>query len=118
LLICLTRKDFAVTHSASWTLQDAKAQFSQVVAAAVRGQVQHVTKHGKEAVVILSANEFAALKSGRVTAPVSFIGHLLAMPKQAVAKQVVAKVGTAKGRGGQRGAAPRARITLREVDLT
>ena len=107
-----------MTHSPSWTLQDAKAQFSQVVAAAVRGQVQHVTKHGKEAVVILSANEFAALKSGRVTAPASFIDHLLAIPKQAVHKQALAKAGAAKGSGGQRDAAPRARITLREIDLT
>lgn len=102
-----------MTHSASWTLQDAKAQFSHVVAAAVRGQVQRVTKHGKEAVVVISATEFAALKSGRVTAPASFIDHLLAMPKLAAPKIRVAKDGI-----GQRVAAPRARITLRELDLT
>lgn len=102
-----------MTHSTSWTLQDAKAQFSHVVAAAVRGQAQRVTKHGKEAVVIISAAEFAALKSGRVTAPVSFIDHLLAMPRKAVPKADVAKAS-----GGERGAAPRARIALRELDLT
>ncbi len=102
-----------MNHTASWTLQDAKAQFSQVVAAAVRGQAQRVTKHGKEAVVIISATEFAALKNGRVTAPASFIDHLLAMPKQTAPKG-----GAAKGSGGQRGASARARIALRELDLT
>ena len=101
-----------MTHSTSWTLQDAKAQFSQVVSAAVRGQAQRVTKHGKEAVVIISAAEFAALKSGRVTAPVSFIDHLLAMPKPATAQTKVAKSADVK-----RGLAPRVRITLRELDL-
>lgn len=102
-----------MTHSASWTLQDAKSQFSHVVAAAVRGQVQRVTKHGKEAVVVISATEFAALKSGRMTVPASFIDHLLAMPKRAAPK-----TGTAQASGGRRGVAARARITLRELDLT
>lgn len=102
-----------MTDSASWTLQDAKAQFSRVVAAAVRGQVQRVTKHGKEAVVVISANEFAALKSGRVSAPASFVDHLLGMPKQA-ASTIVAT----NGRATRPGAATRARIVLREVDLT
>lgn len=102
-----------MTHYTSWTLQDAKAQFSHVVAAAVRGQAQRVTKHGKEAVVIISATEFAALKSGRMTTPVSFIDHLLAMPKPAVQKPEAAKT-TSR----QPDAAPRARIALRELDLT
>lgn len=99
-------------HSASWTLQDAKAQFSQVVAAAVRGQVQRVTKHGKEAVVVVSATEFAALKSGRVNAPASFIDHLLAMPKQSTAK-----TGAVKGDSARRALPTRARIAMRELDL-
>jgi antitoxin Phd len=102
----------SANHAALWTLQDAKAQFSQVVAAAVRGQAQRVTKHGKEAVVIISATEFAALKSGRTTAPASFVDHLLAMPKHAPDAQV------AKTRQNLRQVAPRAQITLRELDLT
>ena len=101
-----------MSHSASWTLQDAKARFSQVVAAAVRGQVQRVTKHGKEAVVVISATEFEALRSGRVTAPASFIDHLLAMPRQ-----TASKTGTAKGDSAGRGAPTRARMVLRELDL-
>ncbi len=101
-----------MTDSASWTLQDAKAQFSRVVAAAVRGQAQRVTKHGKEAVVVVSAAEFAALKSGRVTAPASFIDHLLGMPKQAASNATATR-----GRATRRGAATSARIVLRDVDL-
>ena len=101
-----------MTHSASWTLQDAKAQFSRVVAAAMRGQAQRVTKHSKEAVVVISAAEFAALKSGRVTTPASFVDHLLAMPKQAAPKTTAAKGGVI-GRGAGAGA----RIVLRELDL-
>ena len=101
-----------MTRSASWTLQDAKAQFSRVVAAAVRGQAQRVTKHGREAVVVISATEFAALKSGRVTAPASFVDHLLAMPKQAASKTTAAKGGATR-----RDAGTGARIALRELDL-
>ena len=101
-----------MTRSASWTLQDAKAQFSRVVAAAVRGQAQRVTKHGREAVVVISATEFAALKSGRVSAPASFIDHLLAMPKQPTSKTAAAK-----GSGSRSGVATGARIVLRELDL-
>ena len=99
-------------HSVSWTLQDAKAQFSRVVTAAVRGQAQHVTKHGKEAVVIVSAAEFAALKSGRVTTPTSFVDHLLSMPRQAASIKAVTKAGTTR-----RGARTRARVVLRDLDL-
>ncbi len=101
-----------MTHSASWTLQDAKARFSQVVAAAVRGQVQRVTKHGREAVVVVSAVEFAALRSGRVNAPASFVEHLLAMPKQAAPKTKSPKRASTRPR-----AATRARIVLRELSL-
>lgn len=101
-----------MSHSVSWTLQDAKAQFSRVVTAAVRGQAQHVTKHGKEAVVIVSAVEFAALKSGRPTTPTSFVDHLLGMPRQAASR-----TSTTKGGATRRGAGTRARVVLRELDL-
>ena len=96
-----------MTHSASWTLQDAKAQFSRVVSAAVRGQAQCVTKHGKDAVVVISATEFAALKSGRITAPATFVDHLLGMPKQAAPKTAATRRGAGYG----------ARIVLGELDL-
>ena len=41
-----------------WQLQDAKSQFSQLVEKALRHGPQIVTKHGNNAVVILSYNEY------------------------------------------------------------
>jgi prevent-host-death family protein len=41
-----------------WKLQDAKARFSEVVRKARSGAPQHVTVHGKEAVVISDPNRF------------------------------------------------------------
>jgi prevent-host-death family protein len=66
--------------SASWSLQDAKNRFSAVVAAAKR-EPQTVTKHGKPAVVVVDAAEFARLRGlDRVQAP-SLPELLLAIPK-------------------------------------
>lgn len=63
-----------------WSVQDAKNRFSEVVEAARHGTPQTVTKHGKPAVVIVSADEFARLSQlDRLHAP-SFADHLLAMP--------------------------------------
>jgi prevent-host-death family protein len=45
----------------AWKLQDAKAQFSQVVREAQEHGPQRVTLHGKDAVVILSAEDYARL---------------------------------------------------------
>jgi prevent-host-death family protein len=42
----------------SWKLQDAKAQFSEVVRRARAGEPQQVTVHGKEAVVIIDPERF------------------------------------------------------------
>ena len=67
-----------------WRLQDAKAQFSALVDNALRGVPQHVTRRGKRAVVVLSESDFEALQrsaASRADAPVSFISHLLAIPK-------------------------------------
>jgi antitoxin Phd len=44
--------------SKSWQLQDAKNRFSEVVELALKEGVQTVTKHGKPAVVIISAAEY------------------------------------------------------------
>jgi antitoxin Phd len=72
----------------AWRLQDAKAQFSALVESAVRGVPQHVTRRGKEAVVVVSAQEFAALQrsaAGQSGRAHDLIAHLLAMPKLAMA---------------------------------
>src|SRR5512135_2302090 len=46
-----------------WQLQDAKARFSEVFRLAREKGPQCVTKHGRESVVVLSAEEFARLTS-------------------------------------------------------
>ena len=64
----------------SWSLQDAKNQFSAVVEAARRAP-QTVTKHGKPAVVVVDAEDYERLRQiERAQAP-SFKDHLLAMPQ-------------------------------------
>ena len=64
----------------SWSVQDAKDQFSSVIEAARRAP-QTVTKHGKPAVVIVAADEYERLRQlERLKAP-TFAEHLLAMPK-------------------------------------
>lgn len=42
----------------TWQLQDAKSKFSQLVESAISDEPQFVTKHGKNAVVILSFEDF------------------------------------------------------------
>jgi antitoxin Phd len=63
----------------SWSVQDAKNHFSEVVEAA-RRQPQTVTKHGEPAVVVVAANEYERLRRlERLKAP-SLAALLLAMP--------------------------------------
>lgn len=68
-------------HKTEWQLQDAKTQFSQVVEAAMHGQPQHITKHGKRAVVVLSEQAFDSLQRNAQAAAPGFIAHLLGLPK-------------------------------------
>jgi antitoxin Phd len=64
----------------SWSVQDAKNRFSEVVEAA-RSAPQTVTKHGKPAVVVVDVAEFERLQRlERAQAP-SFADLLLAMPQ-------------------------------------
>jgi prevent-host-death family protein len=48
--------------SGRWRLQDAKARFSEVVREAQRLGPQRITVHGKDAVVIVDADEFDRLQ--------------------------------------------------------
>jgi len=64
----------------SWSVQDAKNRFSEVVEAA-RRKPQTVTKHGKPAVVVVDVAEFERLRRlERAQAP-SFAEVLLAIPQ-------------------------------------
>jgi len=63
-----------------WTVQDAKNKFSAVVDAALAGTPQEVSRRGKPAVVVLSADEYRRLLKGAVEARESFADHLMAFP--------------------------------------
>ncbi len=64
-----------------WSLQDAKNSFSAVVEAASKGIPQTVTKRGRPTVVVLSVAEYEKLTHREEKKPLSFVEHLLAMPK-------------------------------------
>jgi len=46
-----------------WLLQDAKARFQRARAARAQRWPQHVTVHGRDEVVVVSAEEFRRLKA-------------------------------------------------------
>ena len=70
-LVRMTRKQIiAPVHSpqsrrAQWSLQDAKARFSELVRLARAEGPQHVTLHGRDAVVVIDADEYRRLKGER-----------------------------------------------------
>lgn len=64
-----------------WSLQDAKNRFSAVVEAALRGEPQVVTRRGKPAVVVLSAEAYDKLRELQRVEASSFAELLLDMPQ-------------------------------------
>lgn len=71
ILVSMTRKTPTLTASSTqpprnrWRLQDAKARFSELVRMAHSDGPQHVTLHGRDAVVVVDADEFNRLKGVR-----------------------------------------------------
>ena len=63
----------------TWSIQDAKNRFSEVVKAAQR-KPQTVTKHGKPAVVVVAADEYERLRKLQHLKAPSFAELLLAIP--------------------------------------
>lgn len=49
--------------TAVWQLQEAKSRFSELVERAIKQGAQTVTKHGRPAVVIVSADEYQRSKT-------------------------------------------------------
>ena len=68
-------------NAATWRLQDAKNHFSKVVEAALLGEPQHVTRRGREVVVVLAAEEYERLEKMREIVAPGFVEHLLMLPK-------------------------------------
>ena len=64
----------------SWSVQDAKNRFSEVVEAA-RRMPQTVTKHGKPAVVVVNVVEYERLRQLERAKASSFAEVILAMPQ-------------------------------------
>jgi prevent-host-death family protein len=62
-----------------WQLQEAKARFSEVFRLAMERGPQRVTKHGREAVVIIPAEEYARITAPRRT-PASIAQFFAASP--------------------------------------
>ena len=61
---------------AEWSIRDARNRFSALVNAALAGEPQRVTRRGKPAVVVLSAEEYERLRRlERAGAPT--LGELL-----------------------------------------
>ena len=68
-----------MTHP-TWSAQDAKNRFSEVVEAAQR-KPQTVTKHGKPAVVVVAADDYERLRHLERSQAPSFAQLLLAIPQ-------------------------------------
>ena len=81
-----------------WSLQDAKARFSELVRRVKSEGPQHVTLHGKEEVVVIAADEFRRLVGERT-------GEVLIAAMQASPHRHVNLAPT------------RARMPVRDVDL-
>jgi prevent-host-death family protein len=58
----------SMSRASSWRLEEAKARFSELVRLARASGPQHVTVRGQEAVVVLSAEDYARLAPA-ATAP-------------------------------------------------
>jgi antitoxin Phd len=59
----------------TWKLEDAKNRFSEVVRRALANEPQRVTRNGRDAVVVVSADEYE-----RLTAPQDLVGFLQDSP--------------------------------------
>lgn len=65
----------------TWTAQDARAHFSDVLDAALDGRPQRVTRRGREAVMVVSETEWARRSEARQD--LGFGDHLARFPLSA-----------------------------------
>jgi prevent-host-death family protein len=59
----------------TWTVQDARAHFGDVIDAALKGRPQRVTRRGKDAVVVVSEEEWTRVAGPK---PAMNLGEYLA----------------------------------------
>ena len=64
-----------------WELQDAKNRFGALVDAALAGEPQHVSQHGRPTVVVLSVAEYERLRRPERTDAPTFGELLLEIPQ-------------------------------------
>ncbi|MBM6594092.1 type II toxin-antitoxin system Phd/YefM family antitoxin [Microvirga pudoricolor] len=50
--------DDKIRQDKTWTVQDARAHFGDVIDGALRGQPQRISRRGKDAVVVVSEEEW------------------------------------------------------------
>jgi prevent-host-death family protein len=62
----------------TWSVQDARAHFGDVIDAALKGRPQRVTRRGKDAVVIVSEAEWRRLGRSNPEKPAMNLGEFLA----------------------------------------
>jgi prevent-host-death family protein len=67
----------AAMNAKTWALQDAKARFSELFTQVCTVGPQKVTRHGKEAIILLAEAEYQRLSGGGQ----SLVDFLLAAPK-------------------------------------
>ena len=70
-----------IFHGQGLDASGRQEQVSALVEAAQRGEPQHVTKRGVDAVVVLSAEEYERLSHGAPKPKKTFIEHILSAPK-------------------------------------
>jgi antitoxin Phd len=102
-------------RQAQWQLQTAKAQLSELIEAALRGNPQRITRRGKDAVMVLSERAYVALKSSAKKDAPDFVAHLLAMPRQPAMQRPDVRRAQRTRRTGP--VTARARLALRDVEL-
>ncbi|HEY8382282.1 MAG TPA: type II toxin-antitoxin system Phd/YefM family antitoxin [Microvirga sp.] len=68
-------------HDEVWTVQDARAHFSDVIDAALKGKPQRVSRRGKDTVVVISEEEWKRIAQPKPT--LSFGEHLARFPLSA-----------------------------------
>jgi antitoxin Phd len=64
-----------------WQLQEAKNKLSELVDRAEDGEAQVVTRRGKRAAVLVSAEAYDRLTGQGAKTPLNFVQHLLSAPK-------------------------------------